>query len=81
MEKKKGRNLMVTPKDGNVEKLTNAKLWFTCRGIKYDEITISIAIPSNSKQALSARLTLWDRILFKLTFWNKFESEKIWAVG
>ena len=82
--KERRKNIMIAPKEeGEIgqKKLMRAKMWLMSREIKVEEITISIAISSNSKRALSAELTLWERILFRLNFWGKFNSDRSLVFG
>lgn len=77
----KARNVMIVPTGENKEMVVKAKLWLRSRDIEPTDITITIAMGGGSNNAISASMTLWDRILFRLNFWGKLNLDKVMVYG
>lgn len=75
------RNVMIVPRGENKEMVVKAKLWLRSRDIEVEDITITIAMGGGSNNAISAKMTLWDRVLFKLNFWGKLNLDKVMVFG
>ena len=75
------RNVMIVPRGENKEMVVKAKLWLRSRDIEVEDITITIAMGGGSNNAISAEMTLWDRVLFKLNFWGKLNLDKVMVFG
>ena len=71
---------MILPKGDNKDAVVKAKLWLRSRDIEPIDITITVA-GGGSNNAASAEMTLWDRILFRLTFWGKIDLDKVLVYG
>ena len=85
MKEKKGQNIMIVPKcegrDDDCKVMVKAKLWMRSRDIEPIDITITVPATGNTKPAVSANLSFWNRILFALNFWGELQCEPIKVFG
>ena len=79
--KEKTKNVMIVPTGDNKEMVVKAKLWLRSRDIEVEDITITIAMGGGSNNAISAKMTFWDRMLFRLNFWGKLNLDKVMVYG
>lgn len=79
--KEKTKNVMIVPTGDNKEMVVRAKLWLRSRNIEPIDMTITIAMGGGSNNAISAKMSLWDRILFRMNFWGELKIDRIMVFG